>query len=209
MSEISWALTIDTERLILRPQQPSNYETWYAGFSGRLPKQHQYDDGLVSLAHCDRQWFADLCQRHQQQALTDQVFVFGIFSRQTAQYLGNIDLSTIRRREHQWAILGYEIHNQHWRQGFGREAVRAILIAGFETLGYHRIEAAINLDNLASIAFAQSVGMQKECIRRGFLYENEQWVDHFIYVVLASDLGLVEKPPTISPSGIKTRVKSL
>jgi hypothetical protein len=79
MSEISWALTIDTERLILRPQQPSDYETWYAGFSGRLPKQHQYDDGLVSLAHCDRQWFADLCQRHQQQALTDQVFVLWYF----------------------------------------------------------------------------------------------------------------------------------
>ncbi|MBD1903424.1 GNAT family N-acetyltransferase [Trichocoleus sp. DQ-A3] len=202
MRGIFWALTINTERLILRPQQPSDYENWYAGFSGRLPKQHQYDDGLVSLNHCDRSWFADLCQRHQQQALTDRVFVFGIFSRQTAQHLGNIDLSTIRRTEHQWAILGYEIHNQHWRQGFGREAVRATLIAGFETLGYHRIEAAINLDNQASIALAQSVGMQKECIRRGFLYENEQWVDHFIYVALPSDLGLVEKPPTISPSGI-------
>lgn len=200
MSGISWALTINTERLSLRPQQPSDYETWYAGFSGRLPKQHQYDDGLVSLAHCDRHWFTDLCQRHQQQALTDRVFVFGIFSRQTAQHLGNIDLSTIRRQEHQWAVLGYEIHNQHWRQGFGREAVRATLIAGFETLGYHRIEAAINLDNQASIALAQSVGMQKECIRRGFLYENEQWVDHFIYVALPSDLGLVEKPPAISPS---------
>jgi RimJ/RimL family protein N-acetyltransferase len=197
MSGISWTLTINTERLILRPQQPSDYETWYAGFSGRLPKQHQYDDGLVSLDHCDCHWFADLCQRHQQQALTDRVFVFGIFSRQTDQHLGNIDLSTIRRQEHQWAILGYEIHNQHWRQGFGREAVRATLIAGFETLIYHRIEAAINLDNQASIALAQSVGMQKECIRRGFLYENEQWVDHFIYVALPSDLGLVEKPPTI------------
>ena len=56
----------------------------------------------------------------------------------------------------------------------------------------------INLDNQASIALAQSVGMQKECIRRGFFYENEQWVDHFIYVALPSDLGLVEKPPAIA-----------
>jgi RimJ/RimL family protein N-acetyltransferase len=54
------------------------------------------------------------------------------------------------------------------------------------------------LDNQASIALAQSVGMQKECIRRGFFYENEQWVDHFIYVALPSDLGLVEKPPAIA-----------
>jgi [ribosomal protein S5]-alanine N-acetyltransferase len=65
MGKDSWSLTISTERLILRSQQPNDYEPWYAGFSGRLPKQHRYDDGLVSLADCDRQWFVDLCQRHQ------------------------------------------------------------------------------------------------------------------------------------------------
>lgn len=199
MGETAWTLTINTERLLLRPQQPSDYEFWYSGFSGRLPKQHQYDDGLVNLEHCDYQWFVNLCQRHHQLALNDQVYVFGIFSRQTNQHLGNIDISTICREENQWANLGYGIHNQHWQQGFGKEAVRAALVAGFETLGYHRIEACINLDNQASITLAQSVGMQRECIRRGFVYENEQWVDHFIYVAIPSDLGLVEKQPAITP----------
>jgi [ribosomal protein S5]-alanine N-acetyltransferase len=195
MSETSWKLAINTERLIVRPQQPSDYEHWYAGFSGRLPSQRPHDDGLVNLDHCDSQWFTDLCERHQREALTDQVFVFGIFSRQFGHHLGNIDLSTLRRGEYQWAILGYEIHNQYWNQGFGKEAVRGALTEFFEVLGYHRIEAAINLDNQASIALAQSVGMQKECIRRGFLYENQQWVDHLIYVALPSDFGLVEKSP--------------
>lgn len=190
--------TIYTERLILRSQQPDDYDVWYAGFSGRLPKQHQYDDGWVCLDHCSRQWFIDLCERHRQEALNDQCFVFGIFSRLTGQHVGNIDLSTIHRGAYQWAVLGYEIHNQHWQQGFGKESVKAALIAGFETLGYHRIEAAINLDNQASIALAQSVGMNKECVRQGFLYEDEQWVDHLIYVALPSDVGLVEKPPTIA-----------
>jgi [ribosomal protein S5]-alanine N-acetyltransferase len=188
-------LTIETERLILRPQQPHDYESWLAGFAGRLPAQHCYDDGWVNLDHCDRSWFTQLCQRHQQEAVTDQFFIFGIFLRETGQHLGNIDFSTFRRGIYQWAILGYEIHNQYWKQGFGQEAVRSALVAGFETLHYHRIEAAINLDNHASIALAERVGMQKECIRRGFIYENEQWVDHFIYVALPSDLGLIEKPP--------------
>lgn len=197
MAETYSTLTIHTERLILRPQQPSDYETWHAGFSGRLPSQHQYDDGLVSLAHCDRAWFANLCQHHHQQAITDQTYVLGVFSHPIGQHLGNIDISTVRREEYQWAILGYEIHNQHWQQGFGKEAVRAALIGGFQELGYHRIEAAINLDNQASIALAQSVGMRQECIRSGFLYENNQWVDHFIYVAIPSDLDLVEQPPVI------------
>ena len=198
MAETSWTLTITTNRLILRPQQPSDYERWYAGFAGRMESQHQYDDGLVSLEHCDPEWFTNLCQRHQQEALSDLFFIFGIFDRDTGEHFGNIDLITIRRENYQWAVIGYEIHNQHWRKGIGKEAVRAAVIAGFESLGYHRIEAIINLDNQASIALAESVGMQKECIRRGFLYENEQWVDQLIYVALPHDMNLIEKTPEIA-----------
>ena len=198
MSEIgktSWTMKIDTERLILRLQHKSDYETWYAGFNGRLSKKHQYDAGKLDLDGCDYTWFCDLCDRHQELALKDWVYVFGIFDRQTHQHLGNIDLSTIRRHENQWANLGYSIHNQYQRQGFGQEAATAAIIAGFAELNYHRIEAAINLDNSISIAFAESLGMKKECLRRGFFYENEQWVDHLIYAVIPADFGLEEKPP--------------
>lgn len=195
MLEAGWNLRIETERLVLRPQQSIDYEVWYAGFSERFPSQHQYDDGRVNLDHCDRDWFTTLCQRHHQTALRDELYVFGIFNRQTKQHLGNIDISTLKRGEYQWAILGYEIHNQFWKQGFGKEAVRAALIAGFESLNFQRIEAAINLDNSASITLAESIGMQRECIRRKFFYEAEQWVDHLIYVALPCDFGLPQEPP--------------
>ena len=133
-----------------------------------MESQHQYDDGLVSLEHCDRAWFSNLYRRHKQEALFDLFFIFGIFDRNTGEHFGNIDSSTIKREICQWAEIGYAIHNQYWRKGLGREAVRAALVAGFESLGYHRIEAVINVDNHASIALAESVGMQKECIRRDF-----------------------------------------
>lgn len=110
---------------------------------------------------------------------------------------GNIDFTTRHREAYQWAIVGNIIHNQHWRQGSGTEAVRAALAAGFESLVYQRIEAAINLDNQASIALAQRVGMRQECILRGFFYENQQWVDHHIYLALLADVGLPEPPPKL------------
>lgn len=198
MNEISFPLTIQTERLVLRPQKPNDYEYWYAAFSKRLPQQYQYDEGQIDLDDYDANRFANICKHHQEQALNDYAYIWGIFCRETSQHLGNIDLSTIQREEKQWANLGYSIHNQYWKQGFGKEAVRAAIIAGFEQLGYHRIEAAINLDNHPSIALVQSIGLQKECVRRGFYYENEQWVDHVIYVALPTDFGLVEKPPAIA-----------
>lgn len=184
-------MNIETDRLILRPQEPIDYEIWQAGFLGRLPSQHRYDDGCVNLDHCDRAWFTALCQQHQESALKDELYVFGIFHKDTQQHLGNIDFSTLKRDQYQWAILGYEIHNQFWKQGFGKEAVRAALQLGFEVLNYQRIEAVINVDNSASIALAESVGMYRECIRRKFLYENDEWVDHLIYVALSGS----QEPP--------------
>lgn len=196
MNEIAQDLTIQTKRLILRPQKPKDYQSWYVALSERLPQQYPYDEGQINLDDYDANRFADICNSHQEQAFNDYAYIWGVFCRQTNQHLGNLDLSTIQREEKQWANLGYSIHNQHWGQGFGKESVRAAVIAGFEQLGYHRIEAAINLDNYPSIALVESIGLQKECIRYGFYYENDQWVDHVIYVAFPRDFGLDEKPPT-------------
>lgn len=195
ISTTSWTTKIQTERLILRPQHHSDYESWYAGFVGRLPKKHPYDTGKLDMDGCNRAWFKELCDRHQQLAQKDWVYIFGVFERYTDRHLGNIDIATIRRQDNQWANLGYSIHNQYQRRGYGREATQAALIFSFQDLNYHRIEAVINLDNSPSIAFAESIGLKKEGIRRGFIYENEQWVDHLIYAAIPIDFGLDEKPP--------------
>ena len=67
--------------------------------------------------------------------------------------------------------------------GNGKEAVNAALNLAFEKINYHRIEAHINLDNIASIKLAESVGIVYECIRKGFIYENEKWTDHLVYYI--------------------------
>ena len=190
-----WNITLHTERLELRPLQSDDYEMWYAGFTHRLPAQHAHDPGRLDLTGCHQEWFTALCQRHQRLALDDQVYIWGIFLRTTGMHLGAIDIATIRRAENQWANLGYGIHNQFWRQGFAREAAQAALTAGFRDLYYHRIEAAIHVENHPSIALARAVGMNYEGIRRGFFYENDTWADHVIYASIPGDVGLPENAP--------------
>jgi [ribosomal protein S5]-alanine N-acetyltransferase len=65
--------------------------------------------------------------------------------------------------------------------------VSAALQVAFHDLGFHRIEAHINLDNSPSSQLAQSVGMVYEGVRKGFIYENEKWTDQLVYVVTAGN----------------------
>jgi [ribosomal protein S5]-alanine N-acetyltransferase len=174
---------IETERLFIRPLQQDDYPSWVTQFENRKPSQHKYDEGKIDMSICSEKWFVDLIDNHQQMAMNDKVYVFGIFRKEDNAHLGSIDFSTILRDEYQWARFGYTVHNQFWRKGYGREAVIAAIKLGLEKLKYHRIEAHINVDNTPSIKLAESAGMNFECIRKGFIYESEDWTDHLIYYI--------------------------
>ncbi|WP_456278894.1 GNAT family N-acetyltransferase [Bacillus sp. AK128] len=179
----SFTYTTETERLIVRPYSKEDYSNWLTQFNNRMPSQHKYDDGKVDMSICTEEWFRDLVDNHQQMALEDKVYVFGVFRKEDHAHLGAIDFSTIMREDFQWARIGYTIHNQFWRKGYGKESVKAAIILAFEKLNYHRIEAHINLDNNPSIRLAEIVGMQFECIRKGFIYEFDEWTDNLIYYI--------------------------
>ena len=53
--------------------------------------------------------------------------------------------------------LGYVIHADHWRQGYGYEAVSAVLALA----EHHDVVATIRSTNAASIALAESLGLER------------------------------------------------
>ncbi len=57
--------------------------------------------------------------------------------------------------------MGYIVHRDVWRQGFGSEAVRAAVDYGFATLALSRVELWIHHGNLASQRLAQAVGFRQ------------------------------------------------
>lgn len=171
----------ETERLIIRPLQKDDYINWLNEFENRFPSQYRHDQGKVDMTECTRDWFHHLVDRHQELACTDAVYVFGVFRKEDGTHLGTIDIATLARANFQWASFGYTIHNQYWRQGYGKEAVKEALNMAFEHLKFHRIEAHINLDNIPSIKLAERVGMEFECIRKGFIHEYDEWTDHLVY----------------------------
>lgn len=171
-----------SSRLHVRPLQKEDYECWLEGFTNRLVSQHVYDPGKLDMSDCTSVWFDQLVDNHQSLALEDQAHVFAIFRLDDGAHLGMVDFSTLARDAFQWGRVGYTIHNQHWGHGYGKEAVDLAMRIAFDDLNFQRIEAHINLDNEASVRLAERVGMSYECTREGFIYENDEWVDHLVYV---------------------------
>ena len=83
--------------------------------------------------------------------------------------------------DYNWAMMGYSIHNQYFRQGYGKESVEAATELFFQELNFHRIELHINTDNEPSKKLAESSGFRYECTREDFFYEGGKWIDQLIY----------------------------
>jgi [ribosomal protein S5]-alanine N-acetyltransferase len=173
----------ETERLIIRPLKSDDYQNWFNEFNNRFPSQYKHDKGRMDMSVCTEEWFHNLVNKHQELALSDVAHVFGIFRKEDGIHLGMVDFSTLARDVFQWARIGYSIHNQFWKNGYCKEAVKEAVNIAFKELEFHRIEAHINLDNTPSINTAMSIGMEFECIRKGFIYENEEWTDHLVYCI--------------------------
>jgi ribosomal-protein-alanine N-acetyltransferase len=87
----------------------------------------------------------------------------------------------------QSAKLGYAIRADRWGHGYATDAARTLITFGFETLGLHRISAAIGPDNEPSIALAKRLGMQYEGRIRHHVYTNGAWRDSLLYSILAEE----------------------
>lgn len=173
---------IDTERLIIRPFENEDFNQWNEGFNNRLPSQYKYDDGLSEDSSTfTKEWFNDWIQGFNAAAEKDEMYILGVFRKEDGVNVGKVELSTIRRMNYDWAMMGYSIHNQYFRQGYGKESVLAASELFFNELNINRIELHINVDNEPSKSLALSTDFRYECTREAFSYEGGKWTDFLIY----------------------------
>ncbi|PEF41258.1 hypothetical protein CON84_01675 [Bacillus sp. AFS094228] len=63
------------------------------------------------------------------------------------------------------------------------QGVKEALNIAFKDLNFHRIEAHINVDNTPSYKLAENIGMEFECLRKGFIFEFGEWTDNLVYYI--------------------------
>lgn len=175
-------LYCETARLIIRPFVEDDYEEWFAGFEGRYPSTYTYDDGYQGNSEAfTKEWFINWIKGFDEASKKDEMYNLGIFRKDDGKNVGKLEIFTILRMDYDWAMMGYSIHNQFFRNGYGKESVQAATRLFFKTLNFHRIELHINVDNEPSRRLADSAGFRFECVREAFSYENGSWTDFMIY----------------------------
>lgn len=175
-------MEIETSRLNLRLYKSDDYQEWYNGHDNRLPSQYLYDDGRPeTIEKYTEAWFHNRVKHWHKLASDDELYHLGIFRKSDGAHIGKIELYRILRMDDQWAMMGYSIHNQYWKNGYATESVGAAIDVFFADLDFHRIELHINIDNEPSIKLAKKTGFQYECTRKQFSFENGEWKDFFVY----------------------------
>ncbi|MFN3954422.1 MAG: GNAT family N-acetyltransferase [Pararhodobacter sp.] len=179
-------LRIHTERLLLRLPEHRDYRVWAA----------QREASAAFLTPWEPTWSADHLTRraftarvHWAARAVSQGSALPLFliRRGDDQLLGAITLDHIRRGPAQSGTIGYWIGQTHARQGYMREAIRALVHHAFTELDLSRIEAACLPENTASRGVLERSGFKYEGVAQSYLQINGRWRNHVLYANLRAD----------------------
>lgn len=87
--------------------------------------------------------------------------------------------------------IGWTLHRDYWRQGYGTEMGKAMLQLGFDVLNLHRIIAVCNAENVGSYKLMERIGMRREAYfiksQKGNEAQNRDWCDEVLYAMLQEE----------------------
>lgn len=150
-------LPITTERLILRRFTPEDAsDRW--DYRGRAD---------VSKYLYMSPWTQEEAERNTKEAATspfnadgDQL-VLAVERRDQPGVIGEVSFRLTNVAAEQ-AETGYILHPDAQGRGYASEAMRAMLHLGFATIGFHRIYARLDEENVGSVSMCQRLGMRQE-----------------------------------------------
>jgi len=176
-------MTLTTNRLILRPFTPDDVgvmQTWasnlsnirYMSFGPNTPEQ-----SLNFINLTIKRAVEEPRRAHD----------FAVVLRETSAVIGscgiNIDGSDAM------AELGWILHLDHHKKGYGTELAAELIRFGFEDLKLHRIYALCAAVNYGSYRVMERNNMRREAMYlKGRKFRaDEEWIDFAEYAILAEE----------------------
>lgn len=167
--------TIETERLILRNFEESDYEDLYEFLSQR--KEDFYE------AYPDITY--ENGRNHLEYRVHNDEFI-AIQLKEDRKVIGNIYMGN---RECETSELGYIVNKNYQRKGYAKEAITAVLNDAFRN-GVHRVYAECAPGNECSWKLLEDLNFAREAFFKQNVYfrkdENGKpiWLDTYVYSLL-------------------------
>jgi RimJ/RimL family protein N-acetyltransferase len=172
-----------TDRLSLRPFTMDDVDAVYAIQSREDVARYLYwnprtrQEVRDTLAHRATQYRMD--------ELNDML-ALAVVRGDTDELIGTATLNWASK-EHGQGELGYVLHPDHHRRGYGTEVAIALLRLGFEGLGMHRVCGRADGRNDASAGVMRRAGMRLEARMKENEFVKGEWTDEIIYAMLADE----------------------
>lgn len=155
-------MTIETERLILRPWQKEDLEP-FAEMNADA-RVREYFPGILTSQESDA--FVELISAHIEK------FGWGLWAAsliETGEFIGFIGLKEVNftapfNKERPAVEIGWRLGFNHWGKGYATEGAKAVLRYGFDTLGLEEIVSFTVVKNLRSRHVMEKIGMRHDVI---------------------------------------------
>jgi len=177
------SLPLESPRLILRPFQDSDLESFLAYRND--PEVAKYQSWSVPYPRESGVQFVDLMQ------MTNPVsqgewYQVAVELKSTRDMIGDVAFCTLISDERQ-ALIGYSLARPYWHQGCAFEAVSTLLGYLFEERGLHRVIAECDVDNVASWKLLEKLGFRREAHLVENVYFKGRYGSEYHYAMLARE----------------------
>lgn len=172
---------LETPRLLLRKMTMNDAQDMYDYSRDPEVSRHVLWD-----AHRSVQESRAYLRYIQRQYRNNEPSSWGIELLETGRLVGTIGFMWWNR-ENRSAEVGYSLARAQWNKGLMTEALRTVIAFGFDEMKLHRIEAQHEVTNPASGKVMEKVGMQREGLLRGRLFNKGAYVDVYLYSILRGD----------------------
>ena len=164
-------MRFETDRLIQREITREDFDNWYEILSD--PETMKYYPRPYDRAGVQRwvDWTLNNYSR----------YGFGLWAvilKETGEFIGDCGITMQNIDGVQLPEIGYHVHKNHWRKGYGSEAAKAVRDWAFANRDFECLYSYMTQSNVASWSTAAAAGM-----KRVKEYTDERYFDMYVYAI--------------------------
>jgi [ribosomal protein S5]-alanine N-acetyltransferase len=172
---------LENERLILREIVLADAEAIFA-----IRGDYEVTKFNIGAPYADTARAQKLIVSMKEQYLARDEIRWGITLKPNDEVIGMVGYNYWDRKDNRGSV-GFDLNRKYWRRGIMAEALRMIVVFGFDEMGLNRIEADASIHNSASINLMKSLGFVQEGVQREQYYEDGVYHDLVLLSLLRRD----------------------